>query len=82
MTLWWIGNAVLALVIVPVVVMILNRVLEPALHIQQYADDITEHVTLFGPHLDSLQQLGRTRELVREINVDLERYVRALDQIP
>ena len=82
MTLWWIGNFVLILVIIPVVVIILNKVLEPANHIRMYADDIMEHGAQFGPHLEALQDLSKTRDLVRRTRGDLERYARALDDIP
>ena len=82
MTLWWIGNIVLIAVIIPVVVIILNKVLEPANHIRLYADDIMEHGAQFGPHLESLQELEKTRDLVRRARGDLERYARALDAIP
>jgi len=82
MTLWWIGNILLGLVIVPVVVIILNRVLEPANHIRLYADDIEEHGSQFGPHLESLRDLEKTRDLVRRVRGDLERYARALDDMP
>ena len=82
MTLWWIGNALLILVIIPVVVVILNKVIEPANHIREYADDIMEHGAQFGPHLEALQDLNKTRDLVRSARVDLERYARALDDVP
>ncbi len=82
MTLWWIGNILLILVIIPVVVVILNRVLEPANHIRMYADDIREHGAQFGPHLEALGDLNKTRDLVRRTRGDLERYARALDDIP
>lgn len=82
MTLWWIGNAILILLVIPAVVYCLQSVLKPAQEIQAYADDITDHGALFPTHLDALQDLGRTRELVRQVNVDLERYIRALDDIP
>ena len=81
MTLWWIGNFVLILVIIPVVVVILNKVIEPANHIREYADDIMEHGAQFGPHLEALQDLSKTRDLVRRTRVDLERYARALEDI-
>lgn len=81
MTLMWIGNIVLLLVIVPVVLLIMRMVLEPALHIKTYADDIMEHGAQFAPHLEALSELATTRELVRQVNVDLERYARALDRI-
>lgn len=82
MTLWWIGNIILIAVIIPVVVVILNKVLEPANHIRMYADDIMEHGAQFGPHLEALKDLSKTRDLVRSARVDLERYARALDDIP
>ncbi len=81
MILWWIGDIVLIVVVIPVVVLILQRVLQPALEIMHYADDITEHVVAFPSHLDALQDLGTTSQLIKEVNVDLERYARALDKL-
>ncbi len=81
MTLWWIGNIIFVGVVIPVVIVITGQVLSPARQIKVYADDILEYGGQFGPHLDALQDLGRTRELVRAINPELERYIRALDQI-
>ena len=81
MTLWWIGNIVFLLVLVPVV-LILQSVLEPAKQIEQYADDIKRHGGQFGPHLHSLQGLNRTRDLVRQVGADVERYAHAIDRIP
>ena len=81
MTLWWIGNALLILVIIPVVVVILNKVIEPANHIREYADDIIEHGAQFGPHLEALKDLSKTRDLVRSTRGDLERYASALEDI-
>lgn len=81
MILWWIGDIIFILVVLPVVLIILQRVLRPALEIVRYADDITDHVVTFPPHLDALQDLGTTSQLVKEVNVDLERYVRALDRL-
>ena len=82
MTLWWIGNAVFLFVVVPVVVLILQSVLEPAKQIEHYAHDIKEHGGQFGPHLASLGGLNRTRDLVRRVGADIDRYARALDNIP
>ncbi len=81
MTLWWIGNAIFLIVIIPAVVLCLHAVLQPAKAIQTYAEDITDHGGQFGPHLEALQDLGRTRELVSRVNADLERYIRALDRM-
>lgn len=82
MTLWWIGNIAFVLVIIPLVIWILNRVLEPATQIEYYADDILDSGGQFPVHLQALSELGRTRDLARQVNADLERYSRALDDIP
>lgn len=81
MTLLWIGDIIFVAVVIPVVVIILGQVLAPAKQIDAYAVDIAEHGALFGPHLDALQELGKTRELVGKIVNEAGRYVRALDQI-
>ena len=81
MILWWIGNIIFVLVIIPLVIWILNRVLEPAMQIEYYADDILDSGAQFPVHLQALRELGRTRELARQVNIDLERYSRALDDI-
>ena len=81
MTLWWIGNIIFLFVIIPVVVVILGTVLAPTKEIGIYAADILEHGGQFPGHLDALQELGTTRDLVRQITPEVERYVRALDQI-
>lgn len=82
MTLWWIGNIIFALVIIPLVIWILNRVLEPAKQIEYYADDILDSGSQFPVHLQALRELGRTRELARQVNIGVDRYARALDDIP
>ena len=81
MTLMWIGDIVLLFVVIPAVVIILRRVITPALEIKAYADDITKHGAQFAPHLGALSDLATTRELVREVNTGLERYAKALDRI-
>ena len=81
MILWWIGNILFVVVIIPLVIWILNRVLEPAAQIEYYADDILDSGSQFPVHLQALRELGRTRELARQVNVQLERYSRALDDI-
>ncbi len=81
MTLMWIGDIIFLAVVIPAVVVILGQVLSPAQEIKAYADEIAERGALFGPHLDALQELGRTRDLVKQAKVEIERYTRALDQV-
>jgi len=81
MILWWIGNLLFAGVIIPLVIWILNRVLEPAQQIEYYADDILDSGAQFPGHLEALRELGRTRDLARQVNSGLTRYGRALDDV-
>ncbi len=81
MTLLWIGNLIFLAVVIPAVVVILRRVHAPAIEIGRYADDITEHGAQFAPHLGALSELATTRDLVKRVNADLERYVKALERI-
>ncbi len=81
MTLWWIADFLLLVVIVPVVVLILHQVMMPILQIKAYADEIAERGGLFPTHLDAVAELSTTRDLVKQANVELGRYMNALDQI-
>ncbi len=81
MILWWIGNILFAGVIIPLVIWILNQVLAPAQQIEYYADDILDSGAQFPQHLEALRELGRTRDLSRQVNSGLTRYGRALDDI-
>ena len=81
MTLLWIGNILLVLVVLPVVVVILHSVLAPAREIKIYADDIDAKGGLFGPHLTALEELATTRDLVKQAGVEIDSYVRALDRV-
>ena len=82
MILWWIGNLLYLFVVIPVLVAILLTVLKPARHIETYAIDIEERVGAFAPHLQSLQELQTTRQLVKQVDSGLQRYIRALDALP
>lgn len=81
MALWWIGNVVFVAVVIPVVVLLLNRLLAPAVEIQRYADDIVEHGSGLVANLDSVEQLLRTRELVRQVGAGVQQYGQALSQV-
>ena len=80
MTLLWIGNLIFLLVVIPAVLLVLEQVMQPIRQIKAYADDIAEHGALFGPHLDATSELATTRELVKEVAADLERYCAALNR--
>ncbi len=64
MWLWWIANAVLLLAVVPVVLLLANRVMRPATEIRHYADDILTHGDILAEHLTPVAAVADTRELV------------------
>lgn len=81
MILWWLGNAVFLLVIIPVVILLLNKVMRPVVEIGRYADDVLEHGVILIASLDATDELLKTRELVKKVGAGVGRYGAALDRI-
>jgi hypothetical protein len=75
MVLWWIGNALLLLVVVPVLVALLNRVLAALERIRAAADDILAGgVALTGELDDVPEALAVTDRTINEVAVGAVRY--------
>jgi hypothetical protein len=75
MILWWIGNAVLLLVILPVVIFLLNRVLAAVERIRHATDDILSGgVALVGELTQVPDALATTDDNVRAVSVGAVRY--------
>lgn len=75
MLLWWVGNAVLLFVVVPVVLMLINRVLTPIIDIRRHARDILENVVILTGKLDEVPELlAETDEVVRQVAAGALRY--------
>ncbi len=75
MVLWWIGNVILLVVVLPVVIFLLNRVLAALERIRAATDNILAGgVALIG-ELDGLPEaLAVTDETVKEVSVGAVRY--------
>ena len=75
MVLWWIGNAILLVVILPVVIALLNRVLAALERIRGATDQILAGgVTLIG-ELDGVPDLlATTDKTIKEVSVGAVRY--------
>ena len=75
MVLWWIGNVILLVVVLPVVIYLLNRVLAAVERIRGATDHILAGgVALIG-ELDGLPEaLAVTDETVKEVSVGAVRY--------
>ena len=75
MTLWWIGNAVLLLVVVPVLVALLNRVLAALERIRAATDDILDGgVALTGALDDVPEMLAVTDGTIGDVALGATRY--------
>jgi hypothetical protein len=75
MTMWWIGNAVLLLVVVPVLVALLNRVLAALERIRGATDDILAGgVALTGELDDVPEMLAVTDSTISDVTVGAVRY--------
>ncbi|NND03907.1 MAG: hypothetical protein HKN91_14090 [Acidimicrobiia bacterium] len=81
MVLWWIGNALLLLVVIPLVLHVAGRVIRTANEINQYADDILANGLLVAANLDPVPALIETRNMVSDTLGGVARYGAALDEI-
>jgi hypothetical protein len=82
MVLWWIGNAILLLVVVPVLVALLNRVLAALERIRRAADDILAGgVALVGELDDVPELLATTDTTVHEVAVGAVRYAGSVGKL-
>jgi hypothetical protein len=82
MVLWWIGNLILLLVVVPVLVALLNRVLAALERVRAASDDIlTGGVALVG-ELDGVPEaLAQTDQTVEAIATGAVRYAGSVGKL-
>jgi hypothetical protein len=74
-TWWWIGNAILLLVVVPVLVALLNRVLAALERIRAASDDILAGGVALAGELDSVPALLATTDTtIRDVATGAVRY--------
>ena len=81
MTLWWIGNLALAVVIIPFVLVLLHKLMQPVNQIGREADAILAGGVTAAAQLDLLAGLIPTQESVKKIRAGVVAYGAALDKI-
>ena len=82
MVLWWIGNVLLLLVVVPVLVALLNRVLAALERIRGASDEILAGgVALIGDLDDVPDLLATTDETIHEVSVGAVRYAGSVGKL-
>ena len=75
MVLWWIGNAILLLVVLPVVIYLLNRVLAALERVRAATDDVLAGgVELVGELTVVPDGLATTDSTVHQVSVGAVRY--------
>jgi hypothetical protein len=81
MTLWWIGNAVLLLVIVPVVVILLRGVLNAAKSVTRAVEALRPVAEAGSADLDAVELLNTTQGQVSQTVAVVADYGGSLDTI-
>jgi hypothetical protein len=81
MTLWWIGNAVLLLAVLPIVIYLLNNVLGAARSIVPSVHRIATVAGAASKDLDAVPLLLTTQEQVRQTVAGVADYGGSLDVI-
>ncbi len=81
MTLWWIGNALLLLVVLPIVVYLLNGVLRSARSIVPSVQGIATVAAAGSKDLDASALLLTTQDQVEQTVAGLAGYGTSLDVI-
>jgi hypothetical protein len=80
--LWWIGNALLLLVVFPVVVILLNYVLTAIERIRAACDDILKRGVALTGDLDDLpENLAATNRTVDEVAIGAVRYAGSVGRL-
>lgn len=81
MVLWWIGNLIGLLVVLPVVALLALRLVRVTTEISRYADDILDHGVGLTGTLDPLPALRDTERLAGEAKTNAIAYVGALRRV-
>lgn len=81
MALWWIGNAIFILVVIPVVVVLLQRLARSAFDVGKHVDTIHGQARGIVIAVDDVKALIPTRDAVKRVGAGLTRYVQAVARI-
>jgi len=82
MKIWWFGNLLLFLLVVPAVLVLLNRTLTAVLDIQAHARNILANVVTLTGKLDEVpEELAVTDEVVEQVAAGALRYATGADKV-
>jgi uncharacterized protein YoxC len=81
MALWWIGNALFILVVIPVVIVLLQRLMSAVFDVGKHVNTISGQVQGIVVAVDDVKQLIPTRNAVKQVGAGLTRYVQAVARL-
>jgi hypothetical protein len=82
MKIWWFGNLLLFLLVIPAVLVLLNRTLTAVLDIQVHARNILANVVTLTGKLDEVpEELAETDEVVKQVAAGALRYATGADKV-
>jgi hypothetical protein len=81
MIAWWIGNAIFLFVVIPVVVLLLQRLAQSADDVGQRIDTVHSQAGGIVVATDDVKALIPTRDAVRQVCAGLTRYVQAVARL-
>lgn len=81
MVLWWIGNALFFFLVIPVVVVLLQRLMGATVAVGRRVDTVHDQAGGIVIACDDVKALIPTRDAVRRVGVGLTRYVQAVARI-
>ncbi|MGQ0715798.1 MAG: hypothetical protein ACT4NP_00550 [Pseudonocardiales bacterium] len=82
MILWWIGNLILIFVVLPIVVVLMNRIVTPVNRIRATCDDILYNGVILTSELDNVPELlAETDSTVKEVSIGATRYVKRVGHL-
>ena len=82
MKIWWFGNLLLFVIVVPAVLVLLNRTLTAVLDIQVHARNILANVVTLTGKLDEVpEELAETDEVVKQVAAGALRYATGADKV-
>lgn len=82
MLLWWLGDLILLFVVLPIVVVLVNRIANPVKRIRATVDDILKNGVILTSELDNVPALlADTDAAVKEIAIGATRYVTGVGKL-
>jgi hypothetical protein len=82
MMLWWVGNVVLFVVVIPLILTLINRTLSPIIDIRRHAKNILANVVVLTGKLDEVPELlADTDEVVKQVAAGALRYAGRVDKV-